>query len=133
MDNPEQYLNDLNEAIDDAHERISKLESKARTQSLAIMGVAVLGAGSAFLSFKTASAVRDLVKGIEPMGAAVQALIAERRQAAQSPAQNSSMSDMPPPAEGPATEAPEWVREANSTSSARHAMEQADIEWGNEN
>lgn len=130
MENAEQYLKDLNDTIDDAHDRISKLEAKSSFYNMALAGIGLAAGGSLFISFKTAAAVRDLVKGIEPMGMAVQALMEQSRNAAQAaPAQNQ---DMPPPAEGPASEPAEWVKEANMNSSARQIMEDADDAWGNE-
>lgn len=125
----EQFLQDLNEAVDDAHTRINKLEGKVKLNQLAILLAGIGAAGSGFLAWHTAKAVRNLAAGIEPMGQAVHKLLQDEQQRGAVirqqvvAEQNGSMA---PPAQGPVTEAPEWVKEANLKQSAREVMEQVD-------
>ena len=137
MTNPEAFLNDLNEAVDDAHTRLDRLESRNKTVMLIAGGAAALGAINAFFCLQAIRAVANLAQGVNQIG---ELAVKHEGTFQQLFATNGSNSvgnsnvpvepDTPvaPPAEGPKTEAPDWVAKANATETLTDILKEGGVE-----
>lgn len=142
MTNPEAFLNDLNEAVDDAHTRLDRLESRNKTVMLIAGGAAALGAINAFFCLQAIRAVADLAQGVNQIGGLAvkheetfQQLFSNPNGNGQTPSSvpNPSVdtnidSPVATPAEGPKTEAPEWVAKANATETLTDVLKEGGVE-----
>ena len=143
MTNPEQFLTDLNEAVDDAHSRLDRLESRNKTFMLIAGGAAALGAINAFFCLQAIRAVANLAQGVNQIG---ELAVKHEHTFSQLFDTNGNGggksvpgvpdggtdthidSPVAPPAEGPRSEAPEWVAQANASEILSEVIKEGGVE-----
>lgn len=141
MTNPEQFLTDLNEAVDDAHTRLDRLESRNKTVMLIAGGAAALGAINAFFCLQAIRAVANLAQGVNQIGELAVKHEHTFSQLFDTNGSGKGVSGVPdgapntdiyspvaPPAEGPKTEAPEWVAQANASETLSEVIKEGGVE-----
>ena len=143
MDNNEahQLVSDMNEAIDDAHTRLDRLESRNKTVMLIAGGAAALGAINAFFCLQAIRAVANLAQGVNQIGELAVKHEHTFSQLFDTNGSGKSVSSVPnsvtdtdihspvaPPAEGPKTETPEWVAQANASETLSEVIKEGGVE-----
>lgn len=136
MNDARQLLEDMNESIDDAHSRLDRVESRNKTVLLIAGGAIALGAVNAFFCLQAIRAVANLAQGVNQIGE-----LAVKHQnifdqlfnnngSVNVPGVSDNVSnadtDTPvaPPAEGPKSEAPEWVAKANAEETLSEVLKE---------
>lgn len=137
MNDARQLLEDMNESIDDAHSRLDRVESRNKTVLLIAGGAIALGAINAFFCLQAIRAVANLAQGVNQIGELAvkhDSIFAQLFNTNGSGQNVSGVSngvgntdtDTPvaPPAEGPKSEAPEWVAKANAEETLAEVLKE---------
>ena len=140
MNKAQEFLTDLNESVDEAHMRIDSMQRRQKTVMLVAGAACILGAANAFMTIQAMKAITNLAKGLTQIGQLTvsnnetlaglsghdrrtkSSGVANNTHVRISPEQEPQVADshtvatdspVAPPAEGPASEPPTWVEEAN--------------------